>query len=149
MTRATLRAGLTRLRRGLREYFVRGPREDESADVAMSPRARIAECWDAAIRRLEAARVLREAGLSLDALILFREAGLLLARATIGATDAAPATSLSDQTTAEKLIQVLESERRPVPVWFAIFPRSSSQIRHPSIDSLPGRRPCLPPGPIR
>jgi hypothetical protein len=86
----------------------------------MSPQARIAERWDAAIRRIEAARVLREAGLSHDALILFREAGLLLARITIGATDAASAaTSPSDQTTAEKLIQVLESERRPVPVGFA------------------------------
>jgi hypothetical protein len=120
MTRATLKAGLTRLRRGLREYFGRGRGQDESAGLAMSPPARIAERWDAAIRRLEAARVLRDAGLSHDALILFREAGLLLARATIDRADAAPAaTSPSDQTTAEKLIQVLESERRPVPVGFA------------------------------
>lgn len=120
MIRTTLTAGLTRFRRGLREYFGRGQGPDESADLAMSTRARIAERWEAALRRIEAARVLREAGLSHDALILFREAGLLLAHATIDATDAAAAaTSASDQTTAEKLIQVLESERRPIPVGFA------------------------------
>lgn len=86
----------------------------------MSSPARIVEHWETATRRLEAARLLREAGLSHDSLILFREAGLLLAGITIGATDpASTATSLSEQATAEKLVQTLENDRRPVPVGFA------------------------------
>lgn len=120
MTRATLMDGLTRLRRGLREYCLSGWGRDNTADLATSPQTRIAEHWDIAIRRLEAARVLHEAGLPHDALILFREAGLLLARAAIGTTDpASTATSPSDETTVEKLMQVLESEQQPIPVRFA------------------------------
>jgi len=92
----------------------------KTADLANSPQTRIAERWDIATRRLEAARVLREAGLSHDALILFREAGLLLARAAVVTTEAtSAATNPTDETTAEKLMQVLEDERRPVPARFA------------------------------
>jgi hypothetical protein len=120
VNRATLRAGLIRFGRRLREYFA--AEQDPRGRVALvgSTRTRIAERLDAAERRIEAARVLREAGMPHGALILFREGGLLLAQAYLDSGDAAPnGTSPDARATTDQLLLALESGHRSIPAGFA------------------------------
>jgi hypothetical protein len=113
-------AKLKRFLAELRAYFLVEPTHTDTPEGIGPRRAAFFEHIDAAQRRAEAARLLREARLSRMSLILFREAALLLARGYLDLRDAGIETNtLSPDQLVTALKDCLTADGRSIPAALA------------------------------
>ena len=145
---------LKRTLTALRAYFLVEPKGDDDSEEMLPRRSAFFERVNAAQCRVEAARLLCEAGHSRMSLILFREAALLLSRGYLDLHDAAiDADRLSPDQVLPALRARIEAEGRAIPKElardFPVLVGATGPERDPAskalltIDSLPAREATL------
>jgi hypothetical protein len=149
MTTDNRSSPLSRWGRRLREYFLVERELGEAAGRAAPLRAALQDRVDAAQRRLDGARLLRESRQDHAALLLYREGALRLARAFVDQEQGAqePSTPDANPTAPEPLIatlaSIVERERRPMPAGAAKDLAALLAGDAGDVDRLPAREATL------
>lgn len=102
----------------MRDYFLVERELDQEARRSAPVRSALQDRVDAAERRLEAARLLREGCQDHAALLLYLDGGLLLARAFVDQQESTQEQSAgppSPETTIARVMSIVERERRSMP----------------------------------
>ena len=126
----------------LRDYFLLERKQREIKEASTDQRASVYEYRDAAQRRLEAARVLLEAGLFHEALVLFSAGAAWLAKAALCWRDpTADVTSLKGDELGRRLSVLLEDLDDPTATRYArILARTASGMRSGRLCRWAGRQ---------
>ena len=123
---------------GLRDYFLLERKQREIKEASTDQRASVYEYRDAAQRRLEAARVLLEAGLFHEALVLFSAGAVWLAKAVLCWRDpTADVTSIKGDELGRRLSVLLEDLDDPTATRYARILARTIAEDPTAIDHLP------------